>query len=289
MPLHDERVRAYEGGTSSWPPPALRLARAELRRVVRHKAFWILAVLALGPFLLNLVLIYGTYRLQEFAEFFDRIRREFIGEFDASFYWRFLTQEKFWLLVVTAYAGSGLIAEDRRSKAWALYFARPLGKGSYVAGKGLSLAGLLLGFTLAPALFLWSTELLLNPAAGVPAGRWGLVLPIGATSLVLVSVLACGMISCSSLTSRAVWSGLLFFAWVFGLTLFGTILGHALREPAWRLLSLLACFRELSRGIFGLEPEHEVVARWAGWVLAGWTVLHVAVAWARIRVVEAWR
>jgi len=39
------------------------------------------------------------------------------------------------LLVVTAYAGWGLLAEDRRSRAWALYFARPIGKPSYLTGK----------------------------------------------------------------------------------------------------------------------------------------------------------
>jgi len=149
--------------------------------------------------------------------------------------------------------------------------------------------GLLLGFTLAPALFLWLTEVLLNPAVEIPAGRTSLPVPIALTSLAMVSVLATGVLSFSSLTSRAVWAGLLFFAWVFGLTIFGRILSHALDEPAWLLVSLLTCFREVSRPLFGLEAEHETVARWAGWVLAGWTLLHAGIAWTRIRVVEAWR
>ena len=89
---------------------------------------------------------------------------------DPDTFREFLNQQSPFLFFITVYAGSGLIASDRRANALQVYLAKPLTRVQYVPGKLLVLA-----------IFLLAGELAAGPGAartpGDFCGEPGISLP----------------------------------------------------------------------------------------------------------------
>ena len=102
------------------------IAREGLKALVSFRAYLGLIAIAWLPTFGRLVQVYFTTR-------FPEARR--IAPIDDKFFFDFLSQQMPWMLLMSAYAGAGLIANDMRTGGLLLYLSRPLTLGDYLLGK----------------------------------------------------------------------------------------------------------------------------------------------------------
>ncbi|HEY3356329.1 MAG TPA: hypothetical protein VGQ83_23960 [Polyangia bacterium] len=188
--------------------------------------------------------------------------------------------------VVGLFAGGSAVADDARSGAFQFYFARPVSKGHYLAGKLLAVC-LLTGITsLAPALILCLARVAMS-APSEWAGA-SLLLARGlAVGALVALVLGIPVVALSSLsTSRGVvqggWAAVFMLSWIIG-----RIVAAVTASPWPALISIPANLQVLGSFIFGQSPAG-AIPWWAsalvlGVLLAGSAAL---LRW-RLRNVEA--
>nr|MBP9947129.1 hypothetical protein [Vicinamibacteria bacterium] len=196
-----------------WVP----IAREGLKALVSFRAYLALIAIAWLPVFFRLAQVYFTTR-------FPEARR--VVPVDDKLFFDFLSQQTPWMLLMSAYAGAGLIANDMRTGGLLLYLSRPLTLVDYIFGKvsivfaSLSMVTLVPGLalffgarSLAPEVLGDLSHLLLVPKIVV----YSLVMILPATGLVLVM---------SALARNPRFAGLGFF-FIF----VGSSVAHAI---AWR-------------------------------------------------------
>jgi ABC-2 type transport system permease protein len=197
----------------------------------------------------------------------------------------------FFVLLIVAWYGSGLIAEDVRRKAHLLYFARPLTRLDYLLGKWLPLA--LLGgcATLLPGVVICTVAAFGSPHWSFVTEEGDTIAKMLAYSFVSLGVQSSLILCISSLTKRkthALAVTLGFFALLGGL---GAMLAGMNRAPAWNMLSVFGCLRRVAAGLFDMKRMgHFRIFDWSlpwTWVvLVGWVVLAWIVLFWRTRRLE---
>ena len=108
--------------TQRWIP----IAREGLKALISFRAYLALISIAWLPLFVRLVQVYFTTR-------FPEARR--IVPVDDKLFFDFVSQQMPWMLLMSAFAGSGLIANDMRTGGLLLYLSRPLTLGDYILGK----------------------------------------------------------------------------------------------------------------------------------------------------------
>lgn len=162
-----------------------------------------------------------------------------------AYHYFFSVFQSFFTMIVVAIVGPPLIAHDVRSKAFLLYFSKPITRWEYLFGKS-AVALLYVGLiTLAPGLLLYGISIVLSPSIGALAQTSGMIVKIVAASLVIALPSTLIVMCLSSLTGETRFAT---FAWI-AICLIGEV-AHALlwevariREPWVALLS----FRETTR------------------------------------------
>jgi len=129
---------------------------------------------------------------------------------------KLLAAELFFMAILVAVAGSGIIADDRRSNALLLYLSKPISPARYMLGKGLALAALLSIVYVVPGLVHIVVSVLFLPNVGMAAFARDLL------SVVVIGVVHVGatcifMLTLSSLSTRKWyiglgWAGAYFFS-----------------------------------------------------------------------------
>lgn len=120
------------------------------------------------------------------------------------------------LLVITLFAGAGLMADDRRTGALFLYLSKPVTRVQYLAGRIGFLAGCIGTFSVLPALGLYLLALLMSdqPMA-VLADAW-IVPALLAEWVVLTVLFALPVLALSSLFERGRTAGVVYLVlWFF--------------------------------------------------------------------------
>ena len=196
----------------------------------------------------------------------------------------------FLMLLVVGLIAPPLIARDVGSRAFLLYFSRPIIRAEYIFGKLAVIWGYVFMITTAPALALYVIGVLLSPNLAVVAYTWDLPLRILAASAVLMIPTAAMALAFSSLTTKTWQAGFAWFAvWVFGLVAYLTLyanLGQAL-DGRWSLLSLYHTLGEVQSFIFGLpfgsqnQTGYSGVAPAAGMLIAV-TVVSLVILFRRV-------
>jgi ABC-type transport system involved in multi-copper enzyme maturation permease subunit len=137
------------------------IAREGLKALVGLRAFLGLMAIAWLPVFGRLVQVYFTTR-------FPEARR--VVPVDDKLFFDFLGQQMPWMLLMSAYAGAGLIANDMRTGGLLLYLSRPLTLGDYILGKASILFASLSMVTLVPGLALFFAARSLAPEVlGAPS------------------------------------------------------------------------------------------------------------------------
>ena len=150
MPIHDQGYRRYTGrrippGRGWWV-----IARAGVIERVRERRFLALMLLAWSPFIVRALQIYASTSFAQLS---------FLAPGPDTFR-EFLDQQSPFLFFITIYAGSGLIASDRRANALQVYLSKPLTRVQYVLGKLLALAVFLLAASWLPAMALLALQMI---------------------------------------------------------------------------------------------------------------------------------
>jgi ABC-type transport system involved in multi-copper enzyme maturation permease subunit len=278
MPIYDQSYRRYEARgplrrVRFWP-----ITREALRLILVRRAF--LALLAAGwlPFIGFVIFFYAVTRFPEAGN---------VVPVNASLFGRFFLFQWPLALLLTTFAGAGLVSNDLRTGAILVYLSRPLSRRDYVIGKLGVLVALNLSVTLAPALLLYLVGIALAPSHLL---KWELatIAPaIVVYSLALTLVLSLAALAVSALSRSARVAGIAFFGLLVGLEIVRVVLVEVLDKQAVALISLQANLRALMAALFGLK-EFALSVHWgfAALTLAVVGVVCLAILRSRVRAVE---
>jgi ABC-type transport system involved in multi-copper enzyme maturation permease subunit len=184
--------------------------------------------------------------------------------------------------LIALFSGAGQVADDTRAGAFQFYFARPVTRDQYLAGKVVPVVSLTLFIALLPALLLSLLRLALLPSGAEVLKKLPLVGATLITGTVEALALAIPAVAISSLSRRRsyVQGGyaiLYLLPWVVG-NIFVKI-----TRSAWpSLLSVPAHLENLARFVYRMPlPEGE----WAlpVWISATYLALLIAGSLALLR------
>lgn len=190
-----------------------------------------------------------------------------------------------------------LISRDLRSRAFLLYFSRPIGKLEYLVGKLGVPAAFIIAVSTLPALALYLFAIMMSPSLSVFWSTWDIPLRIlGATVAVVLPMSAISLML-SSLTQESRFANFSWFAvWALGHGSWLAILmvtSKMMHKPPfhpdvlasnqvqnWSVLSLYNCLGDVQEFIFGFESFEDV---WRGTlVLACVTLFSFWILYRRI-------
>lgn len=256
------------------------IAREGLKALFALRAYLGLIAIAWLPVLIRLVQVYFTTR-------FPEARR--IVPVDDKLFCDFLGQQIPWMLLMSALAGAGLIANDMRTGGLLLYLSRPLTLTDYISGKVAILFASLSMVTLVPGLVLFLGARSLAPDVLGDASHLLLIPKIIAFSLVLVLPTTGLVLVMSALARNARFAGLGFFFVFVGSTVAQAIAWRATRSSYAGLISIQATMRRVGEAIFSVTPTRmtaDLPPEWAFAVLAVLFLFCLGVLKTRVRAVE---
>ena len=170
------------------------------------------------------------------------------------------------MVLLVGLIAPSLIARDMRSRAYLLYFSRPLERADYVLGKSVIVWAYLAMITTVPAMALYVLGIFLSPDLSVVAYTWDLPLRILGASVCLIVPTTAIALCFSSLTSESRYAGFAWFVtWVLGWVAYSNLslidLQRASRadmleaSSRWTLVSLYHSLGRVQSWVFGLERE----------------------------------
>ena len=128
-----------------------------------------------------------------------------------------------------------LISYDLRSKAYLMYFSRPLSPLEYIVGKSAVLWFFLSAITLVPALALYVVAIFMSPDLSVIGQTWDIPLRIIGATLVLVVPTTALALCYSSFTSESRYATFSWFAtWAMGFVAYGVLTYSGIRRGPGR-------------------------------------------------------
>lgn len=117
-----------------------------------------------------------------------------------------------------------LISQDVRSRAFLLYFSRPINRWEYILGKAATIWAYLTSISLAPALLVYVVGVLMSSSLGVVTSTWDLPFRVVVASAFLMIPTAALALCFSSMTQESRVAGFAWFAvWILGYFAFGAI------------------------------------------------------------------
>ncbi|MEM6468877.1 MAG: hypothetical protein AAF802_04860 [Planctomycetota bacterium] len=169
-----------------------------------------------------------------------------------------------------------LISYDLRTKAYLMYFSRPLTPFQYIIGKSAVIWFFLGGVATVPAFLLYGLGILLSPDLSVIAETWDIVIRILLASAVLMIPTTSLAILYSSLTAESRYATFAWFAtWVMGFVAYTFLSSTSVRmisnseqfEPSmvaremdrWRLVSPYHILGKVEAWVFGLDSSSSSV------------------------------
>ncbi len=172
------------------------------------------------------------------------------------------------MVLVVGLVAPALISQDVRSRAFLLYFSRPLTRWEYLLGKAGTIWAYLLLISTIPALCLYGLGVLLSPHLNVIEATWDLPLRILCASAALMIPTASLALCFSSLTQETRYAGFGWFAlWILGWFTYGVLTSaEAIGQPEdytavgsrWSYLSLYHTLGQVQSWIFGFAEWRDV-------------------------------
>lgn len=276
MPIHDQGYRRYAGPRKEPGGAWLVIAAAGIRSLLARKLFLAVMLAAWGQFFVRAVIFYLSANfpsLNVLAPSVETFRQ-------------FFEMQEVFVLFVTVYVGSGLIANDRRSNALQIYLSKPLGRTEYVAGKLGILGFFLLMVTFVPALALLLLEAMFSASLAFLGEHLFLLPAITLYALVEVSLASFTMLALSSLSTSARYTAMLYAGALFFSAAVFAVLRGVTGSSALAWFSLRANVDQIGDVIFRLGPRFESPWLLSVFVVLLLTGLSVLVLERRVRGVE---
>jgi len=261
---HTELYRPFRGSLRKRPLAALVLARSGIRTLFRTKKPLFLYAIPLMQTIATCFVVHLAFSLESGAVGADvGMRGRLVGAALLEAFTNvenqvvsLLGQTRFFTLIVIAWYGAGLIADDRRLKAHLLYFARPVSRLGYIVGKLLVVCyygGLAI---VVPATLVLLVAVFSSPDWAFLRERGDKALLVEAYAAIWVLVHALGILAISSLVQRknhALVGSVGVFILTNGVAEF---LSEVLDDTRWRLLSMFGNFDALAQEWLGVKQEN---------------------------------
>lgn len=277
MPVHDQSYRRYAGSRVPHGRAWRVIARAGIVERLRERRFLVLLLLAWLPFVIRAVQVYVASNFAQ-ASFLAPDERTFRDMLD---------QQRTFMFFVTIYAGSGLIANDRRANALQIYLSKPITRAEYVGGKLLTLLAFLLLVTWAPVMLLVLLQMLLSGDATFMSDHLSLIPAITLACAVQVCVAAVTMLALSSLSRSRRFVAMLYA----GVVIFAAALSQTLRlvtgSRVWAWVSPQDTLAVVTDAIFGMSREPSLPVAVAVLLVAALIALSIGIVARHVRAVEA--
>ena len=197
-------------------------------------------------------------------------------------------------LILVSIIGPPLISRDVRSRAFLLYFSRPIGQLQYVFGKASVLITYLMLISVIPLWFIYFVGILLSSSPAVILDTWDLPIRVTVASAVLI-LPACSLMLClSSLTTESRNAGFAWYViWVLGIIGYSnlsTVEAATHSAPGefvkyhsnWTLLSLYHMIARVQAWILGIESWDGPQVMSSALVLAAMTICSLLVLFRRV-------
>ncbi len=162
------------------------------------------------------------------------------------------------MIMVVGLVAPPLISQDVRSRAFLLYFSRPLTRLQYIVGKFATVAAFLLLTCTLPQLLLYVFAVLLSPDISVVAYTWDLPLRAIVASSVMIIPTTMLALMLSSLTTETRFATFgWFLIWIFGLAAWTVISNFDAGTSmlVLRLSFLFLLFSDLSTWILDIPAR----------------------------------
>lgn len=190
-------------------------------------------------------------------------------------------------LLVIAWFGAGLIAEDRRRNAHLLYFSRPITRLDYYLGHFCTVAWFGLIAVLGPGLLICIVATFSSPDYAFIKEQWNVVLGTIGYSLLYVAVFSAFVLAVSSLVQRKMIALALVFGFGVGTQAVAEVLVKLQRDGDFRMLGLWTNFERLGYWMLGGRVRFlHWDARYSLAIVLGLFVLSLAVTALRLRRLE---
>lgn len=184
-----------------------------------------------------------------------------------------------------------LISQDLRSRAFLLYFSRPLTRGEYLLGKSAAVWAYLLLISAVPALLLYLMGVLLSPRIEVVASTWDLPFRIVLASCILAIPTTSLALMFSSLTQESRYAAFAWFlVWILGWLTFSIMQSVEMGvqqaatqpdlHPRWSLVSPFHVLGRVQQWAFGFTSFEEILV--PGGILLTVTGISLAILYHRI-------
>ncbi|MEO1616925.1 MAG: hypothetical protein AAFV88_13800 [Planctomycetota bacterium] len=271
MPVNDLGFRGWTGERSAqWLRP-LVIARGGISLILKRRWLRFMLIIAWLPVL---VPAFGIFAF-EFSSTDPVMRRRIVGmaqgllqnpelaeviatDPDRARHEVWATLILYYFRVPQLFAMVGLIgliaplliSYDLRTKAYLMYFSRPLTPTQYIIGKSAVIWFFLAGVATVPALLLYILGVFLSSEFSVVAQTWDIPLRILIASVVLMLPTTAIAILYSSFTSESRYAVFSWFAtWVMG-------------AVTYQALSLTSLIVERQKGSLDLAAANEIWDRW---------------------------
>lgn len=258
MPIHDQGYRRYAGSRAPAGRAWAVIAKGGIRTLAAKRGFIGLLLLAWVPFLVRAVQIYAAANLPQ-AQFLKP---------DAQMFRQFLEQQDIFLFFITVYAGTGLIADDKRANALQIYLSKPLTRLEYIFGKFAILLSVLLLVTWVPAVLLLVIQVLFSGSLTFLIQNLFLVPAITLYSLLQVTAVASTMLALSSLSKSSRYVGVLYAGLIFFSQALYGIARAITRDSSLAWLSMPLDLAQIGDVIFRLEPRYDMPV-WSAFLCIG--------------------
>jgi hypothetical protein len=174
-------------------------------------------------------------------------------------YYFFRYPQLFVMIFVVGQVAPALVSQDVRTKAFLLYFSRPLARFEYVLGKMAVVWFYLALISAVPGLLLYALAVLLSPDLSVLPLTWDLPLRVLAASAVLMVPTAAVALALSSLTPETRHATFGWFAlWALGWATYALLkvnTAGAADPHRWDFVSLYHTLGTVQYWVFGLKHE----------------------------------
>jgi ABC-2 type transport system permease protein len=276
VPIHDQGYRRYAGERAPHGRSWAVIASAGIRTMLKKRAFAGLLLLAWSPFFVRAVQLYAAANLPQ-ASFLAATPELFRD---------FLRQQAIFVFFIAVYAGSGLIANDRRANALQIYLAKPLTRVEYVFGKLAVLLAFLLLVTWIPAIVLLLVQVMFGGNFTFLAANLYLFPAITLSAFLEAIVVSATMLALSSLSRSSRYVGILYAGVIFFTQAMYGVLYEVTRDSRWAWVSFSANLNQVSAFFFRMRPGYDAPWQVSLLVLAGVVLLAAVVLERRVRGVE---
>jgi ABC-type transport system involved in multi-copper enzyme maturation permease subunit len=290
MTIRDLGYRPYDGARLPPSNNTWVMLRQSLRRAWGSWLVKLATFLSFGPpLIIAAIVVAGRLFVREMQGDADA------DPIEAGRTLRTLFSIQLWLFVsmITVGAGASAIAEDLTYRAFQFYFAKPVTRPQYLAGRMLAVGIWVFAVTFLPALFV-DIALVGTAPRETAIEQLALLLPCLAFSLVTALVMASGSVAISSLsTSRALtmsaWVVVFFVPYVLAAIVDAIVTAAAHDEEGWPWLylgSLTGLLGRIGDLIFNVEAESPLEWWHAAIVLVVFVAGAQYLAWWRLKRAE---